>query len=264
MPNPIGRRAFLTAMSATAVAGACRSRHRSRRDRAAPVAFDVGGPDRAARVRRQVPRAGGSGDRRRGARPSLSQRHARAGTRGRAAAPGGPGRLHGLGHGHLGQRRAEAAGLRLPVSLARLGSRARRRRRAGRARRGRLSRADGAHAAACLGRLVRLPPGGHAVARRHRGRPARRPEDPDHPVADLREGGRADGRQPDADGVRRGLHVAADRRHRRLRARCEHDAAAALLRGRPLHDAHAPHRRRARPLRVERRHGADSSGDPRR
>ena len=30
--------------------------------------------------------------------------------------------------------------------------------------------ADGAHAAARLGRLVRLPPGGHAIARRHASR----------------------------------------------------------------------------------------------
>ena len=90
----------------------------------------------------------------------------------------------------------------------------------------------GADAAARLGRLVRLPPGHHPIARRHRAGSAGRPQDSDDPVADLREGGRADGREPDADGVRRGLHVAADRRHRRLRARREHDAAAALLRGR--------------------------------
>ena len=57
-------------------------------------------------------------------------------------------------------------------------------------------------------------------------------EDPDDSIADLRQGRRADGRQPDADGLRRGLHVAADRRDRRLRARREHDAAAALLRDR--------------------------------
>ena len=36
------------------------------------------------------------------------------------------------------------------------------------------------------------------------------------------------GAEPDADGLRRGLHVAADRRHRWLRTRREHDAAAAL------------------------------------
>ena len=89
--------------------------------------------------------------------------------------------------------------------------------------------------AARLGRLVRLPPGDHALARRERARPARGPQDPDDPVADLRQGRRADGREPDADGLRRGLHVAPDRRHRRLRARREHDAAAALLRGRALH-----------------------------
>ena len=47
--------------------------------------------------------------------------------------------------------------------------------------------------------------------------------------------------------------VAADRRHRRLRARREHDAAAALLRSRALHGAHAAHRRRARPLGIDRR-----------
>ena len=80
---------------------------------------------------------------------------------------------------------------------------------------------------------------------------SRRAEDPDDPVRDLREGDRADGRQSDADGVRRGLHVAADRRHRRLRARREHDAAAALLRSRARHDAHAPHRRHPRPVGLE-------------
>ena len=80
---------------------------------------------------------------------------------------------------------------------------------------------------------------------------ARRPQDPHDPVADLRQGGRADGRQPDADGLRRGLYVAADRRHRRLRARCQHDAAAALLRGRRPHGAHPSHRRGDRALRLE-------------
>ena len=73
------------------------------------------------------------------------------------------------------------------------------------------------------GGLVRLSPGGHAVARRHRGGAAGRPEDPDDPVAHLRQGGGIDGRQPDADGVRRGLYVDADGCHRRLRARREHD-----------------------------------------
>ena len=81
--------------------------------------------------------------------------------------------------------------------------------------------------------------------------PARRAQDSDDPVADLRQGRRADGREPDADGLRRGLHVAPDRRDRRLRARREHDAAAALLRGRGLHGAHAPHRGRARPVGVD-------------
>ena len=106
-------------------------------------------------------------------------------------------------------------------------------------------------AAVRLGRLVRLPAGDHAVARRHRDEPARRAQDPDDPVADLRQGRRADGREPDADGLRRGLHVAPDRRDRRLRARREHDAAAALLRDRGLHGAHAPHRRRARAVGVD-------------
>ena len=103
-------------------------------------------------------------------------------------------------------------------------------------------------AAVGVGRLVRLPAGDHAIARRDRDQPARRAQDPDDPVADLRQGRRADGREPDADGLRRGVHVAPDRRDRRLRARREHDAAAALLRGRGLHGAHAPYRRRARPV----------------
>ena len=82
--------------------------------------------------------------------------------------------------------------------------------------------------------------------------PARRPQDPHDPVADLRQGRRADGREPDADGLWRSLHVAADGRHRRLRARREHDAAAAFLRGRRLHGAHAAHRRRARTVGIDR------------
>ena len=79
------------------------------------------GPDGAARLRRPFRElaeaaTGGAVDVR-----AVSQRHARPGARGRAAAPGRARRLHGLGHGDLGQRRAEAAGVRLPVSVARLG-----------------------------------------------------------------------------------------------------------------------------------------------
>ncbi len=61
---------------------------------------------------------------------------------------------------------------------------------------------------------------------------------------------RADGRQPDAHGIRRGLYVSADRRDRRLRARCEHDRAAAFLRGGSSHGADASHRRRDWTVRV--------------
>ena len=104
-----------------------------------------------------------------------------------------------------------------------------------------------------LGRFVRLPPGGHPVARRERGGPARRSQDPDHPVADLSAGGGAHGREPDAHGFRRGVHVAPDGRHRRLRARREHHPATALLRGRALHGAHPAHRGRPGPVRLERR-----------
>ena len=82
--------------------------------------------------------------------------------------------------------------------------------------------------------------------------PARGSQDPHDSVADLREGGGADGREPDADGVRRGLHLAADGRDRRLRARRQHDASAAVLRSRRSHGAHASHRRRARFLRIQR------------
>ena len=137
------------------------------------------------------------------------------------------------GIGHLGQRRTEAAGLGLPVHVARLGRTC-------------TASSTGPSAArrptTSIG-AVRMRPLAwsdsfgfrhvdHAVARHHRDGPARRSQDPDHPDADLRQGGGVDGRQPDADGVRRGLHVAADRRDRRLRARREHDHAAALLRDR--------------------------------
>ncbi len=44
------------------------------------------------------------------------------------------------------------------------------------------------------------------------------PQDPHDPDADLRRRAERDGRVGHADGVRRGLHVAADRRARRLRA----------------------------------------------
>ena len=132
--------------------------------------------------------------------------------------------------------------------------------RVGRRRR-RLHGGRGRRAAARLGRLVRLPAGRHALAGRERAGPAAGPEDPDDPVADLRQGGRADGREPDADGLRRGLHVAPDRCDRRLRARREHDAPAALLRGRALHGAHAPHRRRARALGLGARTAASCRAD---
>ena len=114
-------RAFLAATGGAAVA-ACRSRADRGTARAAAVALDGAGPDGAARLRRHVPRARRGRDRRRRRRPPVSQRHARPGARGRAAAPGRARRLHGLGHGDLGQRRAEAAGVRLPVPVARLGS----------------------------------------------------------------------------------------------------------------------------------------------
>ena len=90
------------------------------------------------------------------------------------------------------------------------------------------------------------------------------PQDPDDPDADLRQGGGVDGRQPDADGLRRGLHVAADRRDRRLRARREHDHAAALLRDCRLHGAHGPHRRRAGPVGVDRDAGTPARRPARR
>ena len=236
---------------------------RGRPPHPAPVALDDGRADVAPRPRPDLQGDRRAEDQRRGHRPRLLQRHARPGARDRPAGAGRPDRLHGLGVGDLGQRRAAAAGARLPVPVARLGPRAPHRRRAARAARRRLPRADGADAAAGLGRLVRLPQRRHALARHHRSVAARRPEDPHHPVGDLREGDRADGRQPDADGVRRGLHVAADRRHRRLRARRQHDAAAALLRGRRLPDPHAPHRRRARPVVVDDDDGAAAGGHPR-
>ena len=203
--------------------------HRTRGDGAAAVALDGDRHDGASRLRQHVPGTGRGGHRRRRDHPGLSERHARPGTRGRAATPGRAGRFHGLGHRHLGQRRTQAAGPGLPVHVARLGSRAQRRRRAGRTRGRRLSRTGRPHAADRLGRFVRLPSGDHAVARRHRNQPARRPQDPDDTVADLRQGRRADGGEPDANGLWRSLHVAADGRHRRLRARREHDAPAAFL-----------------------------------
>ena len=124
-----------------------------------------------------------------------------------------------------------------PVPVARLGSRARV-----------VDGAVGREAADYLERTVRMRPLAWGdsfgfrqvmtrIARHHRAEPAGRAQAAHHPVADLRESGGADGREPDADGLRRGLHLAADRRHRRLRARREHDAAAAVLRGRPPHGA---------------------------
>ena len=180
--------------------------------------------------------------------PPLPERYARSGTRGRPAGAGRPGRLHGLRNGNLGKRGSQAAGVRFPVPLARLGSRAPGNRLiAGRVGSG-LSGVHRTDAAAGLGRLLRLPARHHPQPRHRRAAAAGRAEDPHDPVGDLRQGGGADGGEPDPDGLRRGLHVAADRRHRRLRARCEHHARAALFRGRALHGAHPSHRRRARPL----------------
>ena len=93
-------------------------------------------------------------------------------------------------------------------------------------------------------RLVRLPERrdpqqGSEEHRRHE-----RPEAPHPPVADLRQGDRADGGEPDADGVRRDLHLAADQRHRRLRARRQHHAHAEVLRGDEVLRPHAAHQRR--------------------
>ena len=192
-------------------------------------------------------------DRRRGQGAAVPERHARPGARGRPAAPGRARRLHGVGHGHLGQRRAEAAGVRLSRSCGATGPTST----------PSSTRRSGRRPPTTSQRTVRMRPLAWGdsfgfrhvitrIARRHRAGAAGRPQDPHDPVRHLREGGRADGREPDADGVRRGLHVAADRRHRRLRARREHDAAAAVLRGRALHGAHRPHRRRARPVGVDR------------
>ena len=131
--------------------------HRARAARPAAVALDGGRHHGASRLRQHVPRARRAGDGRRGHHPRVREQHARAGTRSRAAAPGGARRLHGLGHGDLGQRRAEAAGLRLPLHVARLGPRAPHRRWPRRTRGRGLSRRQRAHAALRLGRLVRLP-----------------------------------------------------------------------------------------------------------
>ena len=68
----LDRRQFLTGLGAGGARRVPLAR-RARPDRAAPVALDGRRADGAARVRRQVPRAGGSGDRRRGQGPRLSR-----------------------------------------------------------------------------------------------------------------------------------------------------------------------------------------------
>ena len=78
--------------------------------------------------------------------------------------------------------------------------------------RSRLPRANRANASARVGRFVRVSGRDHAVARRDGAWPSRRAENPDDPVADLREDRGADGRESHADGLRGGLHVAADGR----------------------------------------------------
>ena len=73
MPTPLTRRRFLAGIGAAALAAGCRSRVERGPHRPAPVALDDCRHDRAARVRRQVPRAGRGGDRRRGRRCASSR-----------------------------------------------------------------------------------------------------------------------------------------------------------------------------------------------
>ena len=108
-----------------------------------------------------------------------------------------------------------------------------------------------ARPAARLGRLVRLPPGDHALARRHRARPSspglklRTIQSPIYVKAVELMGASP---TPMAFGeVYTSLQTGVIDGYEHD---AEHDPAAALLRGRALHGAHAPHRRRAGPLRL--------------
>ena len=132
MPSPIGRRAFLTAMGSAALGGACRSRAErgpivlrlSHSMSAGPTSLHVFG-DKF----RELAEAATGG--------AVRVRIFPSGTLGQEREV-----VQQLQEGmvdfwyrapHLGQRRAPAAGLRLSVSLARLGSRPRGRRRPRRA-----------------------------------------------------------------------------------------------------------------------------------
>ena len=72
-----------------------------------------------------------------------------------------------------------------------------------------------------------------------RGRPEG-PEDPHHPDQGLRLGDQRDGRQRHADELRRDLHLAAERRARRLRAHRGDHRVVQAQRGRVLHRDDAP------------------------
>ena len=69
---------------------------------------------------------------------------------------------------------------------------------------------------------------------KHGGRPEG-PEDPHHPDQGLRLGDQRDGRQRHADELRRDLHLAAERRARRLRAHRGDGDLVQAQRGRLLH-----------------------------
>ena len=103
------------------------------------------------------------------------------------------------------------------VHVAQLRPRAQGPRRQGRGDAGgraREARPQGPRLAGQLG----LPQRHHDQEGSEEGRGPEGAQDPHDPDADLRRGAERDGRVCDADGVRRGVHVAADRRARRLRA----------------------------------------------